>query len=62
LHSQSDVKDLAWAEGLRGAVGIAIPACRRVWRVWRVGVGTGEGSVYNLLEEEAKEALVALPR
>ena len=25
LHSQSDVKDLAWAEGLRGAVGIAIP-------------------------------------
>src|SRR5580704_6958270 len=25
LHSQSDVKDLAWAEGLRAAVGIAIP-------------------------------------
>ena len=25
MHSQSDVKDLAWAEGLRGAVGIAIP-------------------------------------
>src|SRR5580704_17799140 len=25
LHSQSEVKDLAWAEGLRGAVGIAIP-------------------------------------
>src|SRR5271166_5530121 len=25
LHSQSDAKDLAWAEGLRGAVGIAVP-------------------------------------
>src|SRR5260370_41636833 len=25
LHSQSDVKVFAWAEGLRGTVGIAIP-------------------------------------